>query len=417
MKILIKDATVYDPNSRHHLDKKDILVQDGTILEIGHDLSDRKALLITSGKLCVSPGWLDIGAFNGEPGFEYREDLSSLKNAAAAGGYVRLAPLPNTIPVADNYAIIRNLLSRNSEHAVEIFAMASSTSGSKGTQLSEIYDLNQADVVAFCDGYRLEQDLGQLVRTLDYIKGINGLLVSPLLKGCIHPNGQMNEGNPSTRLGMTGMPAVEEEINAFNLLRLAEYTGCRVLAHNISVGSVAKMLTKNQSPNVHVSIPYMNVIFSDNDLMDFDVNLKVWPPLRSDEDRRALIKMINSGKIEVINSNHMPLSTEEKDLEFGHALFGATGLETCFRALLTYAPEINIEQLVNCLSQGSYNALSLAPPKVEEGEKAVLTLFDPDHEEQSVEQFHSKSMNNPFLGKALKGRVVGVINGKAQFIE
>jgi dihydroorotase len=411
MKILLKEATIYDTQSVHHLDQMDLLIEDGIILKVAKGIEAPYAQVIKSDHLCISPGWLDVGTFNGEPGYEQREDLNSLKEAGAHGGYVFLAPQPNTQPAVDSKAQINFLQRQNDFYPTEILPLATATVGAKGQDMSEMVDLLHAGAVAFTDGSASQLSKGHVLRTLEYLKGVGGLYIHYLPKNNLALNGQINEGIMSIQLGLEGSPIIEEIINLQEVLTIASYADTKMSIHNISTAKSIKLINKSDS-DIYPSVPYLNLIKDENHLADFNVNLKVWPPLRTEKDRKELALAIEKGDINCINSNHMPVLQEDKDREFGLAKFGAVGLETCFAGVKTLAKAISIERLVFCLSEGPYEFLDLDAPTIKEGAKSVLTLFDPTISISITPEFlKSKSKNNPFIGSQLEGKVIGIING------
>lgn len=412
MKILLKKATIYDSSSDHHLSQKDILIVNGQITRIENNISSPIDKTVESQNLCVSPGWLDIGAFNGEPGYEQRETLQSLKEAGANGGYTYLATLPNSNPVADTKAQINFLQRQNDFHTTEILPIAAATVGAKGTEMAEFNDLTQAGALAFTDGSTSQLSKGQILRTLEYLKGLNGLYIHYLPKNTLTLNGQINEGEMSIQLGLEGSPKVEELINVQEALQLVEYSDGKICLQNISTAESVDIVSKTKSDTT-ATVPYLNLVFNDSELASFNANLKVWPPLREEKDRKALIKAIEKGTINCISSNHMPIKEEDKDKEFGLSHFGATGLETCFAAINTYANGLSLERLIYCLSEGSYETLEIEYEPIKTGAKAVLTIFDPDQPTEITKSyFKSQCFNNPFVDKTLTGRILGVVNGQ-----
>ncbi len=411
MSTLIKNATLYDHRSPYHLKKISILIASGKITKISDNINDAKVKKTISGKnLCVSPGWLDIGAFNGEPGYEQREDLNTLKTAAAKGGYVYLAPLPNATPAVDNKSQIQYLQRRNEEHATEIIPVACATAGANGEDIAELIDLSTAGAVAFTDGPNSRISKGQMLRILEYLKSIDGCYIHHIPQNSLSLDGQMNEGEISIQLGLSGIPKVEEHIAISEALKIASYANSSIRIHNISTSEPIKEV-KRSSQEVFLSVPFLNLIEDEKGLSEFNTNLKVLPPLREKKEQGELIKQVNNGAISCINSNHIAILDQDKDKEFGLAEFGAVGLSECFAALHTFAKNLDFERLINCLSIGSYDYLGLSSPKIEEGAKAILTLFDTE-ESYVVNANDSKVQNNPFLGQELKGKVIGIINGK-----
>jgi len=402
MSILLKNARLYDSRSKYHLKRVDLLIKDGKIKKISRGVE-----VVKSKNLSVSPGWLDIGAYNGEPGHEALEDLNSLKKSAAAGGYIYLATLPTTAPSIDSKSQITYLQKNNDNGVTEILPVACATQGAKGAVISEMIDLDLSGAVAFTDGPDHEINRGQLLRILQYLKRIDGIYIHYLKHNCLVSNGQISEGAQSMKLGLVGMPKTEEKLETLNAIEIARYVGSDIHIHNVSTPDV---IQKSADIQISYSVPFLNLIHTDKDLEGFNTNLKVIPPLREQSDKNGLIKLINSGKINCVNSNHRPVLQEDKDKEFGMAKFGNIGLQHCYAALNTHATKLEQERLIHCLSQGAYEYLKLDAPRIEVDQEARLTLFDPDIKSDSGPS-HAKCANNPFEGENLTGCIIGVING------
>jgi len=403
MSILLKNARLYDSRSKYHLKRVDLLIKDGKIKKI----KSRGVEVVKSKNLSVSPGWLDIGAYNGEPGHEALEDLNSLKKSAAAGGYIYLATLPTTAPSIDSKSQITYLQKNNDNGVTEILPVACATQGAKGAVISEMIDLDLSGAVAFTDGPDHEINRGQLLRILQYLKRIDGIYIHYLKHNCLVSNGQISEGAQSMKLGLVGMPKTEEKLETLNAIEIARYVGSDIHIHNVSTPDV---IQKSADIQISYSVPFLNLIHTDKDLEGFNTNLKVIPPLREQSDKNGLIKLINSGKINCVNSNHRPVLQEDKDKEFGMAKFGNIGLQHCYAALNTHATKLEQERLIHCLSQGAYEYLKLDAPRIEVDQEARLTIFDPDIKSDSGPS-HAKCANNPFEGENLTGCIIGVING------
>lgn len=409
--ILLKKARIYDHRSPHHLKKMDVLIAKGIITSIAKNIKPAsKTKVVESPDLCVSPGWVDIGTYNGEPGFEYRDDLNSLRAAAQKGGYCGLAPFPTGQPTIDNKGQLHFLKSKTEGHPVSIYPIAAMTKDRAGKEMSELLDLHASGAVAFSDGAIQSSNKDQLLKSMQYLKGINALTI-------FEPNdnkdGQLHEGVASVQMGMEGISNLGEESKVYEAIKLSEYANARILIHNISTASGLKeaKLSANKE-NISFSVPFLNLIKEDTDLLDFDVNLKVSPPIRDKRERKALCKAVESGQINVITSNHQPLSIEEKDQPFGLSQFGASTLESVFSALITHTKELSTERIIHCLSIGPRNVLKIDSPGIKKGENADLTIFDASMTQTfSTSDVQSKSLNNPFLGQSLKGKVIGIING------
>ena len=378
---LIKNATIIDPNSKHNGKKVDMLVSKGIIKEIGKNLSAKSAKLIEGKNLQVSPGWLDIGAQVGEPGFEHREDLASVTAAAAAGGFTALACFPNTAPPIHSKSEVSFL--RNNTQLVNFYPIGAVSRECAGGDLAEIYDMAKAGAVAFSDGAKSIASAGLMKRGLHYIKGIDGVLINHPHDVSLGKGGQLHEGEISTKLGMKGIPALSETLMLKRDLDLLAYTDSKLHVHNISTAESVKLIkaAKAKKLKVTASVSIMHLIYTHESLETFDPNFKLTPPLREKKDAKALLKGIQDGTIDVINSNHTPLETEAKKLEFVYADFGITGLQTVYALLNThFGDKLPPEALVNLLAIKPRQILNLPIASLQEGAKANLTIFDNSEE-------------------------------------
>lgn len=410
MKILLRNAHIYDIRSKHHDTKRDVLIEQGHITKIAKRITPpAKTRIITSPGLSISPGWLDIGTFNGEPGYEYREDLDSLRQAAVAGGYAALAPFPTGHPTIDNKGQLHYLRSQAQDHIVDIYPIAAISKNREGKELSELLDMAAAGAAAFSDGNASSDDEDVLIKALLYLKSCDGLVIQSASSQS--PSGHVNEGEISVKMGLEGMPIHLEKSRVQTLVRAAEYAKSKMLICNISTSeALAEIRKSSQLATLDSAIPFMNLIYDENDVIDFNLSLKVNPPLRSTRDKKALVKAINSGQVNIITSNHTPLSKEEKDQPFGMSAFGAATLELVFSALVSKT-DIPLDRLVHCLSIGPREALSVACPKVAVGHEACLTLFDPSVD-TAVASPKSKGTNSLVADTRFKGQIIGLINGE-----
>ncbi len=411
--ILIKNAKVVDPQSSFHGKKVDLLIEHGRFSAIRKKINPKKAQLIEGKNLHVSPGWLDIGAQTGEPGFEHREDLTTISKAAAAGGYTALAPFPNTVPVIHSKSEVNFL--KNHSALVDFFPIGALSRHTKGVDLAELYDMESAGAVAFSDGMHSIASSGLMKRGLEYAKGINGLIINQPFDKSLAQNGQLHEGKVSTSLGMKGIPALAEVLMLKRDLDLLAYADSRLHVHNISTAESVKLIktVKAKGLQVTASVAIMNLIYDQESLSGFDPNYKVLPPLRDSSDVKALVKGLQDGTIDVINSNHIPLEEEAKKVEFLHADFGTISLETTFALLTTHLKnKIGLEKIIEILAHNPRKILGLPSPRIEENAIANLSIFQPDKKWVfTTANIYSKSKNTPLVGQELEGKVLGIING------
>ena len=411
MDVLLKKCTVIDPAGPHHGKETDLYLRNGVIEKIGKRLqvNTPKLKVVEADHLCVSPGWLDIMPWHGEPGFEQIETLASLCAAARAGGYTSLAPAPNTAPVADQFNSIRALLRHQDEYGIHLYPLGTLSSGCAGKDLSEIYDLSQAGAIAFTDGWQSIQHSGLLLRALEYVKPLRKTILNQPHDRHLENEGLMHEGLTSTLLGMKGIPALAEEIMVHRDIELARYIQSNLHVLNISSKGSVRLIkeAKKQGLPVSASVAIMNLLATDEEVKDFDAHYKIWPPLRSNEDKRALFNGLKNQVIEVITSNHSPADQEHKDLEFAYAAYGTIQVQSCFPAFNTAYPN-ELDTFIRAVSNNPRKVLGLPPISIAPGQPAECTLFDPQASWSfTPENNQSLSANSPFLGKTFQGKIIG----------
>jgi dihydroorotase len=413
MSVLIKSATVIDTNSPFHLQKMDIAIKNGTIIDISTNSDFSAKRIIEGANLYISSGWMDVHAQFNDPGFEHKEDLLSGAKAAKNGGFSTVVIASNTHPIADSKSYFTALKNRVKELPIDVRGLAALTENLEGQNFTEMYDLHNAGAIAFSDGLSPIQNPDLLKRALMYSKTFNGLVVVHPHDSRIAHGGMVNESPMSTSLGLKSDPSLSEEIMVARDLALAEY--CEAPIHFMAISSAksVELIKKAKKKGIQVTcdVAIANLIWNDSVLADFDSNFKVFPPLRSEKDRKALIKGINDGVIDAITTNHTPQNIEEKQCEFDHASFGQSSIETAFSVYNTYLSEqIDLSTWVNAVCHSSRKIFGLPVPGIHIGAKANVTVFNTKEiwEVKSKDLF-SKSKNTPIIGKSLQGRVVDVI--------
>ncbi len=413
MNVLIKQAKIIFPKSELHDQTKDVLIKNGVIEKIGNNIKDEKAKLIKSKNLHVSIGWMDIGSNCGEPGFEHRETLESLNDCAASGGYTAIALFPNSDPIVDSKSSVQYILNATTDLTIDFYPIGALSKKCKGEEITEMMDMAQNGAIAFSDGQNSILSNGVLLRGLEYVKSINGLIINRPQDKSLGGDKDIHEGTISTSLGLKANPNISEFLCLERDIRLAQYAESKLLVHQISCKESVDTISEIKDKNIYASVAYLNLCKTEDSLATFDVNSKVNPPLRSEEDRQALIKGVTKGHIEVITSNHVPLEKELKKKEFVYADGGAIGLQTCFSGVNTFADKLSLKKTVTALSINPRKILGLEIPEIKEGEQANLTLFDPEENWTFTKAVNkSKSENSPFLETEFTGKVIGVINGK-----
>ncbi len=417
MKILLKKARIISYDNSISGKVKDILVQDGKIAAI-EDLIDGNGLsVIESGNLCVSIGWFDMGCKLGDPGYEFKENIVSGVSAAMAGGFTELACLPNTKPCIQNKENIYYIHSKSKDLPVKIHVIAAATDNLQGKQMSEILDLKEAGAVAFSDGGHTIEDSGMMVRLIQYLSQVNGILMVHSEDKSLSLHGVMHEGEQSVFLGQKGIPSVSEDIIIDRNLSLLRYTTGSLHFSKISTsGSVEKVRrAKAEGLKVTCDVAVANLVYDDSYLFSFDTNYKTNPPLRSKKDQTELWKGLKDGTIDAIITDHAPQDEESKNLEFDHADFGMIQLETAYSLLNKANSILEVQELIDLISRKPREILNLQMPRFKVGEEANLTVFDPGMN-WVYRNVKSKSRNSPEIGNELKGKVLAIFN-KNKFID
>jgi len=418
MSILIKSAQIIDSLSPLHLKKKNILISErGLIKYIGNEQPDAKKTV--SGKnLKVSPGWFDLRANFNDPGLEFKEDLQSGRQTAAAGGFTGVALLPNTEPVIQSKNDIRYLTAGNDSALTQIYPLGAVTKSCKGEELTDILDMHAAGAIAFTDGEKSIWHTDIFLKTLLYLHKFNGLLINKPEDKYLNAFGTMNEGKVNTILGMKGMPKLAEAIMIKRDLQILEYAGGRLHFSNISAAESVKLIRQAKKSGLKVTcdVAAYSLIWEDKMVSDYDTCYKLNPPLREQPDIRALEKGFADGTIDAITTSHSPQDKESKRLEFDHAEFGITGLQTFFSLLRS---KYNWKQIIPLMDKFTANPrtiLGLDSPGIAEGLKANLTIFDPEAEWIFTDEINfSKSDNSPLHGNKLKGKIIGTLNNGRSF--
>ncbi len=411
MKLLIRSAKIIDNESPFNNKVMDILVEDGNIKEIAPQIKAKKVdREISFDNLHVSQGWFDSSVNFGEPGFEDRETLENGLKTAAKSGFTAIALNSGNDPVTDNKGAVSFLKNKAQGQPVALYPIGALTRKSEGTEMAELFDMQQAGAVAFGDYQRSVSNPNMLKLALQYTQNFDGLVLSFPQENKIAGNGQVNEHEMSTLLGLKGIPALAEELQITRDLYILEYTGGKLHIPTISTAKAVEIIrdAKENGLDVSCGVAIHNLFFTDEILQEFDTNAKVLPPLRTKSDVKALLQGIKDGTIDMVTTDHSPMDVEHKKVEFDNALFGTLGLESALGALLKIT---SLKTAIKMLTAGK-SRFNIPENFIDEGAPANFTFFDPEVTYTfGKEHIWSTSKNSLFLGQELKGKVYGILAG------
>lgn len=420
MRLLIKGGRLLDPENCFD-DVLDVLCRDGKIAAIAPELETEAEQVVDASGCVVFPALIDLHVHAGEPGHEPRESLDSLARALVRGGFGTAIVMPDTDPPRQYAADVGMLLARSETLPLRLFPAACLTLARKGEEPTEWGELAEAGAVAIGDN-RPVHDTSLVRRALLYLRPWGVPLLTDAVDPYLSRNASAWEGYYPTVYGLRAMPAEAEEAMLLRDLLLARLTEGRLHVQRVATAKAVARIAeaKAQGWNVTAEVSWLHLVRTDESLGSYDTSLKVWPPLGSDDDRRALIEGVRSGVIDAIVTDHTPYTSEEKVVEFDFAPFGAAGAEHAFAALwseLVRPGLIEEGTLLRRLTSSPAKAFNLAYAGVQEGAPADLVVFDPARQwTPTREEQASRAANHPFLGVELTGKVrATVIGGRVQY--
>ena len=410
MNVIIRQAKIVDPKSTFHNQVVDVKINNGVFEKITPTLPKEDGFEeVTFSNLHISQGWFDTSVSLGEPGFEDRETIANGLQVAAKSGFTAIALQPNSFPVIDNQSQVHFVQQKAAGLATKLYPIGALTKNSEGTDLAELYDMKNAGAIAFGDYNKSLSNANLLKIGLQYAQDFDGLVIAFCQDEKIKGNGVVNEGIVSTRLGLTGIPNLAEELIVARNLFLLEYTEGKLHIPTISTTKSVQLIreAKAKGLNVTCSVAVHHLTLTDEKLDTFDSRYKVLPPLRTEADRKALIEGVLDGTIDCITSDHNPMDIEHKKMEFDLAKYGTVGLESAFGALATVLPtEIIVEKLT-----AGKRIFNINSSEIKEGNTADISLFSTENEWEFTKDFLlSKSKNSAFLGSKMKGKAFGIYN-------
>ncbi len=421
MKLILQDVRIINPDQNIDATNS-LLIENGIITKIG-DLTkedyESSEVIELEGKIC-SPGFFDMHVHLREPGREDTETVVTGSNAAAAGGFTGVACMPNTTPAIDSAEVVNFIKQKAKDHLVDVHPIGAVSKGRNGEFLAPIAELAEAGAVAFSDDGVAVKTASLVRSALEYLK----MYDLPLIEHCEDESlagGAMNEGSVSTTLGLPSIPTIAEDLTILRDVAVAEYVDGRIHIAHISSKLAVDIVRKAKAKGLKITaeVTPHHFCLTDEELVNYDTNYKMNPPLRTEEDVKAMIEGLKDGTIDCIASDHAPHSSEEKEAEFIYAPNGILGLETQLGLAITelvHKNHLSLNQLVEKLSINPRRILKLSVPQIKIGEMANLTIFDPDEIwTVDIKKFKSKSRNSPFDKRLLTGKPIAVINNSQIF--
>ena len=430
MQVQINKVRVIDKQSKFHNQLVNLVVSEGIIISIKpvSKAEEKKAFSIATDEapaskiqtqelideVFISQGWVDVLADYREPGYEQKETIETGMSAAAAAGFTDVMLAPNTTPASCNKGAIQYILQKAAGNVVNLHPIGSASQNTEGKELAEMLDMHNNGAIAFSDGWKPLQNANLMLKVLEYVKAFNGTIIQLPIDEPLSRGGLMSEGVMSTSLGMPGIPLMAETLMVYRDLELLRYTGSKLHITGISTSASLELIKKAKADGLSVtcSVTPYHLALTEDILSGYDSNYKVFPPLRSNTEREALISAVIDGTIDCIASHHRPHEWDAKTKEFEYAADGMAVQELCYHILWsTLSKHINEERLTEMLAIAPRRIFGIAPATIAKGAKASLTLFTSAGKHTLHKSGKkSKGINNPFFGKELPGAVLGIIN-------
>ena len=420
-KWLLKGGKIYDPFKEKYL-KGDILINNGKFdkLITKKNISDSINILDCSDKFITHP-FIDLHAHFREPGREDKETLESGSLAALHGGYTTVCLMPNTDPPIDTPELIKFIIDKTSDFPLSILPIGAITSGQSGKELTEIGQMVKEGAIAISDDGIPVEDSRIMRYALEYTKMFNIPVINHAEDVFLRSGASMNESIESTKLGLQGSPHITESIMVSRDLMINEYVNSRIHVPHVSSKESVEIIRryKKSYNTISSEVTPHHIYFNDSHLNSFNSNLKVAPPIRSEEHRLSLINGLRDGTIDCIATDHAPHNIEEKENDFVHASCGMTGLETAFSSSYTILnkEKFSIEKILSLFTSGPCRVMNLEKKFLEMGTNAEIVVIDLNKKwKVSEDDFKSKSFNSGFINETLNSKIIYTISGKNCFI-
>jgi len=425
VKLLIANGYLIDPSQGVN-GGKDLLIEDGRVVGLPNrsDAAPEDTEVFDATGLVIAPGFIDLHVHLREPGQEYKETIATGAAAAVAGGWTTICAMPNTDPVNDSPAVTRFVIEQSERaHLANVFPIGALTKGSAGKELSEMGEMKNAGIVAVSDDGRPVPTAAMMRRAMEYARGFDLTVVDHCQDPSLSAGAVMHEGRWSVILGLKGMPAAAEEVDAIRDCILARLTGARAhLAHVSTRGALdAVRQAKEIGLRVTCEVAPHHWTLTDEAVSEYDTNAKMNPPLRSPDHVGALLEGLRDGTVDAIATDHAPHHSDEKALEFDQAPFGITGLETAVGLAfdLVHQGVINLQRLVELCSINPARVFSLADRgTLRPNAWGDVTILDPDFQWTfDAARSRSKSRNTPFNKRSFQGAAVAsIVKGQIVYL-
>ena len=420
---ILTNVRIIDPSQKMDEVGNIVIDEKGKIKSIGKkSTTSKSAEKIDLKGLVAIPGLVDMKAFVGEPGFEYKENFRTLSQAALAGGVTSIVTMPNTKPVIDNVSMVDFIIRRGRDKAkVNLFPCASITRQMEGNQMTEFGLLKARGIIGFSDVNKTIQNSELMSRIMNYASDIDVLIMQHAEDFELTKNSCINQGEVATRLGLQGVSDIAEKIIIERDLSLLSEFPCRYHINQISSKNSLNVIKKNKSNGIKFStgVSINNLSLNQNDIGEFRTFLKLSPPLRSEEDRLSLIEGIKNDLINVIVSDHIPEDEESKRLPFAQAATGSIGIETLLSLSLElyHNESLSLEKIIKCLTINPAKILKIDKGSLKEGSDADICIFDLEKPwVVKAEELKSKSKNTAIESRKLQGKVkMTFLNGEIAY--
>lgn len=413
MTILLSQVKIADTRSPFNGLIKDILIKGQKIISITDRYQGEADQIVDLKNSIISPGFIDPFVHFCDPGMEHRETLHTGSAAAIHGGFTTVFVIPNTTPVVDNKSQVTYIKQHSQDLPIHIYPIGALSKKTEGKDLAEMIDMNSNGAVAFSDGLYPVQSTLLFLKALQYVKAFDGVVMQMPIDKSLGSLGLMNEGILSTKLGLPGIPSIAEELIIARDIELLKYTQSKLHITGVSTKKGIEHIrtAKKEGLNITCSVTPYHLFFTEDDLFDYNTLLKVFPPLRTKLDQKALFQAIEDGTIDCISSHHIPQNWDAKTIEFENAKAGIASIETCFATVHHLFPKLPDHRMAELFSINARNIFNVQAATILEGAQADVTIYSKSETTLMTQKdSKSKSANSPFWNIIFKGKIKAVFN-------